>query len=187
MNMGFIEIVVSVCHFFSSMFSPETRKGEIVSKPIDYERFANQVTKILIEEVKRDLGYSCEMTGGSMPHDIERITVGFAVYEKASVDRAREIEVEITERFLRIINSHERIRPFLREYPFTAKGADIELNFYDRRKKDVQIGNCVSYVFRAHDEIFYMASETEEYNLEEIAKEKYEDALKQVKTKSISL
>ncbi len=185
--MAFIEILVSICHFLSSMFSPDTRKKEIVPKPIDYETFANHVTRILIDEVKRDLGYPCEMTGGSMPRDIENITVGFAVYEKASVDRAREIEVEITERFLRIINSHKKIRPFLREYPFTSKGADIELNFYDRRKRDVQSGDCVSFVFRAHDKIFYISSEPRTYDLEEIASESYEEARKKVKNKSISL
>ncbi len=169
------------------MFSTDTRKEEIAPKPIDYERFANQVTRILIDEVKRDLGYPCEMTGGSMPRDIERIKVGFAVYEKASVDRAREIEVEITERFLRIINSHEKIRPFLREYPISADGAEIQLRFYNRRKKARQVGDCVSFVFRAQDEIVYMSADTEEYDLKEIASERYEEALKKVKNKSISL
>jgi len=182
--MVFIEQIISfvwfLCYLFS--FSEFDNMQTVRQRHINYETFSNQITRLLVEEVEAELGYKCEMSGGSMPRDIESISVGFAIDERASVDRAREIEVEITERFLRIINSHEKIRPFLREYPFPASRAKVELSFYDSRKQKRQHGDCVCLVYQVRGNIFYESSPAQEkYELVEIAREKYEDALEIVK------
>lgn len=59
-----------------------------------------------------------------MPNDVEQISVHFQAYRHATIEEARELFVHVTEKFINKINSHEKIRPFLREYPITSQNAD---------------------------------------------------------------
>ena len=49
-------------------------------------------------------------------YDIQEIDVNFLYCHQVSIEEARELEIRATERFVEIINAHEAIRPYLRDY-----------------------------------------------------------------------
>ncbi len=155
---------------------------EKLSKPINYEVFVDEVIDSFIKEVNREFGYQCMSTGGSMPKDIESITVGFIAYRKATVEKARELEVTLIEKLLKIINSHKRIRPYLREYPFTSNRAHVSVAFW-KKNNEPETENSISYVFQARNKLFYDTQDSNTDALITIAEETYEDALKIVQGK----
>ena len=113
-----------------------------------------------------------------MPYDVEAIEVSFGANRNATVEEARQLEVEITKKFIDVINSHEKIRPFLREYPFPASRTDVMINFY-KVKKNKSVDDNVELVFHVRDKLFYKTEDPDnEYLYRTIKEEPYEEALK---------
>ena len=72
--------------------------------------------------------------------------------------QARELEIKLTERFAQIINAHEKIRPFLREYPFPAGRVSVMISFkFQKRRRKSFKDDEVFHVFQAKNQIFYQA------------------------------
>jgi hypothetical protein len=142
-----------------------------------YVRYSNEITHVFVKEIKKEYGLVCIGSGGGMPHDVEEISVDFIAYKKAAVEDARILEVNSTEKFLKIINSHEKIRPFLREFPFKAERAIVTIAF---RKSDnsVYTDGSVVHVFQARNNIFYYSEDKTTGNRILLLKEPYETALK---------
>jgi len=147
-----------------------------------YVGYSNEVTNNFIKEVNKEFGFRCVATGGSMPYDVQGIDVGFIAYRKATIEEARELEVMLIEKFLRIINSHEKIRPYLREFPFQASQADISIDFYNKNNEPETV-NSISHVSQVKNKIYYDIYDPKTFSSEEVAEESYEDALKIVQEK----
>ncbi len=148
-----------------------------------YTRYAKEIRHTFIQQVKREFGFDCEMTGGSMPYDVEEISVMFGANRIATLEQARELEVILTEKFVKIINEHEKIRPFLREYPFPANRAIVSIRFYPPLKK--QIGShAVDFLFQVKNTIYYFADDPKDpVAYLDVHEEPYEEALKIVQGK----
>jgi hypothetical protein len=86
-----------------------------------------------------------------MLNDVIYISLSFMSFSNMNLEDARILEVELIERFLRIVNNHKKIRPYLREYPFPALSVDIMLSFEPFEYKD----KCVNHVFQARGKLFY--------------------------------
>jgi len=85
-------------------------------------------------------------SGSSMPYDIEKVSVSFDLYEKGNIKKGRDLIVNLTEDLTKLINSDEKLRPYLREYPFSSKRTNITLSFNDNRGMRYQ-DNSISYLF----------------------------------------
>ncbi|MEI6241849.1 MAG: hypothetical protein WCP39_00395 [Chlamydiota bacterium] len=153
-----------------------TKKEETV----DYEVFVNQIIQSFAKEMEKDFELVCIGNGGKMPHDVEEISVKFIAYRRATIEQARELEVNATETFLRMINAHEKIRPFLREYPFKVNRAEVSIAF---RKNDNSAydDSSVVHVFQVKNRIFYYAEEPNSGTRRILLEESYEEAVKIVK------
>ena len=64
---------------------------------------------------------------------LESIIVNFSMRKQSTIEEAREFIVRLTERFVEITNKHEKLRPYLREYPFTPYRTKIYLLFHDKK------------------------------------------------------
>jgi hypothetical protein len=116
-----------------------------------------------------------------MPYDVEEILVQLAAYRSATIEQARELEVKATERFAQIINAHEKIRPFLREYPFPSSRANVTISFRKRAKHPTD--NDVEFVCHAKNKLFYLAYDPDHpYVGKDIKNEPYEEALRIVQS-----
>lgn len=146
---------------------------------VNYCVYANEVTSLFLNQVHKEYGFICTGSGGSMPYDIEKITVYLTAYRRATIDEARELQVILTENFAQIINSHEKIRPFLREYPFPPTRVDISISFENpkRKKRTPLANNEVTFVFQARNRIFYQADNPKSrYLYDDLKDEPYEEA-----------
>ena len=116
-------------------------------------RSVNEVVDALEKEMKEKFGLRCIGQGGSMPYDIQEIGARFLCHQQVTVEEARELEIRATERFVEIINSHEAIRPYLRDYPWDYRRAAIMIAFRDEYGEDYPEG--VRLILQGKDKVFY--------------------------------
>src|SRR5580700_8086975 len=118
-RVSFFVAMILTLLFEAKVSAKKANIDEDDDSPI-YTRYVAEVTSAFLNEVYKRYGFECGASGGGMPYDVEKISVKLVAYQSATVEQARELEVNLTERFAQIINAHEKIRPFLREYPFPA-------------------------------------------------------------------
>ena len=143
-----------------------------------YTRYVAEVTSAFVKEMHKKYGLECGASGGSMPYDVEKISVSLVASGGATIEQARELEVKATERFAQIINAHEKLRPFLREYPFPAARADVTISF--RKKGKLFFADTeVEFICHAKNKLHYLAPDPERPYVGKLIKdEPYEEALK---------
>ena len=115
-----------------------------------------------------------------MPYDIQEIGVRFLSHQQTSIEEARELEVRATERFVEIINTHEAIRSYLRDYPWNYKRTEITIAFRDKNGVDYPEG--VRFVLQARDQIVYFGPEKSPKDIDPMKREPYAEAKRIVET-----
>jgi hypothetical protein len=156
------------------------------SEDIPYDQYANEIIKEFVTEMRKEFGLKCLGSGGSMPNDVESIEIMLVSYEKASEEKARELEIKATERLTAMVNAHEKIRPFLREYPFPPQRAEVMISFIDKNMKPFS-SDSVALIFQAKGNLNYRAynPKTKQYTV--LFNESYEEAKKIVSKKTTPL
>jgi hypothetical protein len=122
-------------------------------------------------------GLNCYASGGSFAYDIQSISLSFMSDKVLEIDEARHLEIATIEDLLFEINSDTRIRPYLREYPFTPDRINISLACLNEEL--IKIGDLES-VFQAHGTLFYHYNAPGEIRDTRTEEEPYEEALKKV-------
>ena len=125
---------------------------------IKYEKYVNEIVNQFANEMKKEFGLHCYGSGGKMPNDVEEIDVMFSSNKKINVDEARKIEVAAVQKFLKIINNHSLIRPYLREYPFNSNRVGVSITFSGNDHTPYLDGS-VALVFLVKNTIFYEKKE----------------------------
>ncbi len=120
----------------------------------DYLKYVSEITKEFSKEMEKKHRIYCSGDGGRMPRDVEEVEVWFTVCRKTSVEEARILEVDLIENLLKKINSHEKIRPYLREYPFPSERVGIVLSFESERGAD-PLDESVAFVCTGKGKIHY--------------------------------
>lgn len=153
--------------------------NQVYADPAVYEKYVDEIVLSLSQNAKQDLDLISIGDGGRMPNDIERIDVKFIKCAKASINEARELEVKATEKLVQLINAHEKIRPYLREYPFKANRTAVAISFQKKDGSDYTDGS-VAYVTQINNMIYYAGIDPKTLQLYDIAVEPYEEALKKI-------
>ena len=143
-------------------------------------RSVSEVVNMFEKEMKEQFGLRCTGQGGSMPYDIQEIGVDFILHQQTTIEEARELEIRSTERFVEIINAHEAIRPYLRDYPWDHNRARVMIAFYDNNGDDYPEG--IILVLQARDRIVYFGPERFPNDIEPMKREPYEEAKKIVES-----
>lgn len=63
-------------------------------------------------------------------NDIQAMDMSFNFYQEVDVQAARELIIYVINEYLLEINSNKDVRPYLHEYPFTAKNVEIRIWIY---------------------------------------------------------
>jgi hypothetical protein len=154
-----------------------------------YVEYVVEIIRSFEKQIEKEFNLKCKGSGGEMPFDVEEISVSFVAYQNATVEQARELEINLTERFAKTINAHEKIKPFLRERPFPSGRARVSISF-EKPKKNSSLPNenDVTYVFQVRNRIFYQAENpNNRYVFKDIKDEPYEEALKIVQGNAIKI
>lgn len=143
----------------------------------EYITYAQEVMNQFQREVEKEFGIKCTGSGGGMAHDVEVINMFFDADRTATVEEARELHVNCTEKLIFLMNSHEKIRPFLRKYPADKDNAHIMISF--NRKKSPQGKNeYIEVMHLARGKIFYKIEDSKTGRYFSVLEEPYEEAVK---------
>ena len=148
-------------------------------------RSVNEIVDAFEKEMKEQYDLRCTGQGGSMPYDIQKIGVRFVRHQQTTIEEARELEIQSTERFVELINTHEEIRPYLRDYPWDHNRTEVVIAFRDNRGKDYPEG--ITLVLQARDQIIYYGPKKFPNDIDHLKEESYAEAKKIVESSPSSL
>ncbi len=161
---------------------PEKRKRPEIA--ID-ERYVNEVIRDFQKDMGKEFKIQAIGSGAGMPFDVERIIVEFAVMKRITIEEARNLIVTLKQKLADRVNEHEKLRPYLREYPFSPMRAVVNLSFIHRntKKEPLQDGDLLFITVGNTNEISYFIKDSKKPGKEDVFKEPYEEAVKIVKAK----
>jgi hypothetical protein len=84
----------------------------------DYDDFVYQIQQSFANWMKKELNLNWMGRGGVKHEKIEGFRLNFEANRRATVEEARAITLLAVHKFADMINAHEKIRPYLLEYPF---------------------------------------------------------------------
>jgi hypothetical protein len=123
--------------------------GSLYGAP--YDKYVDEIISSFTKDVEKQYGVVCYGSGGRMPRNVETIVVCFNLYQRATIEEARELLVHLKENLVRRANAHEKIRPFLREYPFTSQMADISIAFHKPKSVSYYLDGSVAFLCSAKE------------------------------------
>jgi len=164
---------------------PPQGKRKIIERPD--ERYVSEVINEFAKAAVKEFGLEVSSSGAGMPFDVESIIANFTMRKQSTIEEARELIVRLTERFVEITNKHEKLRPYLREYPFSPYRASVDLHFYDKNGLYYEDGSVHSVGMDNNKHLVYstVASAVSKKNRDYVIalKEPYEKAVEIVRAK----
>src|ERR1700733_3214981 len=114
----------------------------------DYEKIADQITIQTAKKLREEKKLHLIGTGGGMMDDVEMMAMSFTYYQELDLPSARKLLTYALNEYLAAINSSVKIRPYLHEFPFTARSIEIVIFIYkpDRTKLSYDKIQCISAV-----------------------------------------
>ena|ERR1700733_1502931 len=115
--------------------------------PAEYVIISDNITADLAEKLSKRYDMRVVGVRGGLADCVNILGLSFQIQGPLTKDELRKILVDCVEEFLFSINSNEKLRPSLRNYPFTAEGISIELFVIDRQGRtiyDPEIGVAVA-------------------------------------------
>lgn len=159
-----------------------------------YEQYIGLVGEIMNafgDQMERELNLHRVGHGGVMHKTIEEIYMKFIAYRRATIEEARALQLYAMNRLLTIINSNEKIQPYLLESPFTYKRVAISICFEGTNGPNSD--GSVEHLFNVSEDameenrnkIFYLSSDPFTEKSQEILSEHYEEAVKREKASAL--
>lgn len=148
-------------------------------RPLDI--YVDEVTREFEKIAAKEFGAIASGSGGGAPHDVVSLSVNFNIYNKLSMDEARILIVNLSEIYLALINSHEKLRPYLREYPFTANRVQILISINNKKGVHDRDDQSVALVMSGGTKTILYCTCAWNGDYEDLYEEPYEDALATVK------
>lgn len=173
--MGFIGRILGKIAFFLVLMKYFALPIHAEMMRPTYIQYVHEVQEKFIEDMRK-FGYCCTMSGGSMPHDVAKLNLGFKIVQRGSIEEGREKIVFLTEKLLEAINNHEAIRPYLREYPFWESRVHVSLAF-ERPDGLYYKDGSITNVYCIRSEITYVTEDPNTEQQVDILKESYNEGL----------
>jgi len=140
-----------------------------------YVKLAHEITDKTAKKLKDQKNLILIGTGGKMMDDIQAMDMSFNYYQVVNLEEARKLIGFIISEYLSDINNNQEIRPYLHEYPFTAKNVEIRIFIYNLDRSKVS-PEKIYYVSAIDGIIDYYIRGPEKYSRKAIQEETYEEA-----------
>jgi hypothetical protein len=149
---------IKIFYFLITIFFIGSQLDSKEIKSPEYIKYVDEIVTSFVKDMEKKHKLHCYGSGGSMPKDVEKIDVLFLSQGRFNLEEARKTEVTAIKELLRQINNHEKIRPYLREYPFDINRIGVSISF--RTKNDnYPLDGSIASVFIAKNKIFYYTAE----------------------------
>ncbi|MES2200189.1 MAG: hypothetical protein V4489_08490, partial [Chlamydiota bacterium] len=109
------------------------------------EGVADGVINKTIKKLAKEKNLRVMGIGGGMLGDIYKMSISFQLFHLADQMEARQLLVDAVSTYLQEINSNKTIRPYLHDYPFTAKNVQINIWIQNSDRSDVS-SDQISYI-----------------------------------------
>jgi hypothetical protein len=174
-----------ICTMFMAVISIFSCCSLLVDSSFEqnYEKIADAITNKTAEKFKREKALYLIGIGGGMMDDIKMMSMDFNYYREVDFDAARALLVYCVEEYLAAINGSEEVRPYLHNYPFTAKNIEIRLYFYKPNGRDLPLGK-LSIASAIKGTVKYKVDNPNGYTLDTVRTETYEEALQIVQSQT---
>lgn len=129
----FMFVFIFICFTYSYGF-PFVNNQYV---PADYVVMANKITKQVADKISAN--YNLESIGvtSGLADCVNVLGLSFQIKGPVTKEFLRKILVDCVEEFLTLINGNERLRPFLKNYPFTANEIEIAIFVVDERGESI--------------------------------------------------
>ena len=101
----------------------------------------------------------------------------FNYFHELSLVEARELVVKASEEYLKAINSSKRVRPYLKNYPFTIKNVEVDIYSLTEKGGDVS-SDQIEYISVIDGVVTYALPYPENARRPILHKESYVEALR---------
>lgn len=142
-----------------------------------YVKIAHRLTYKVASKLEREKGLQFVGRGGQMMDDIQMMAMSFDLYHEVDLKTARKLLIDTTREYLLAINNNEEVRPYLHQYPFTAKNIEIRIWIYNPDRSAVEFDK-ISYICALDGTLTYEVEKPGKHMSTVIHEEAYEDALK---------
>ncbi len=154
------------------------------NRPFDYVELAGQIRSQTGRQLEKEKGLRPVGTMGQMMDDVQAIGLFFQYFQLVDLAEARSLIVYATQTFLKNINDNKEIRPYLHNYPFTAKNLEITISVSQKDGYPPPQGN-IQVVSMDNGVISYELTAPSKFEPWPVLhKETYEEALKIVEENS---
>ena len=146
-------------------------------REVHHSKFAHKITIQTAQKLRDEKELYLIGTGGQMMDDIKMMYMGFQYFKTVDIEIGRDLLVSSIQLYLNEINNNEKVRPYLHEYPFTAK--NVEIRIWIRNADGSQVASDkIRYVSAIVGILSYYTDGVDEYSPRTVHKETYEEALK---------
>jgi len=166
--------------FFALLTLSSCTKVDESYKPPNYIKYLKEVEYETIQELKKKGLYISGIGSASMDC-ISLVDLSFCYEELADISKSRELIVLAVESFLKKINSKEKIRPDLCNYPFNVNNLEMDITLTKNKKVNKRTNSQkVTFVTLKKGEIIYEYTNFDEMIFDVIKSETYLEAKEKV-------
>jgi hypothetical protein len=146
-------------------------------QPSEKGRIASEIRSQTARKLEAEMGLIPFGFGGQMMGQIERLCLTFQYRHPVNIENARRILVQAGSKFMNEINSNEKVRQYLSNYPFEPKNIEIKIVLKKTNGSKVEKGELalialrdgmLQYNFNDSDYSFKTIEETYEQALEKL-------------------
>jgi len=139
----------------------------------DYSKISKDILRNYVKAFACPRRLMLTSQGGAMMDDVQVISLSFLSFDALDIDQARVLYVDMMEELLHRINSHEKIRSHLHNYPFEESNIELMIGFDDQNRHILGdghvalmfIGKNNTLLYRAYDRVIeqFYSLHTEPY------------------------
>lgn len=142
------------------------------------DAIVHQIMDDTIATIKRR--YNASPCGIGMNGKFEYLEISFEINEKLSRDKIRNILLDSGEEFLKNINDSEKVRPYLKDYPFTHKNIGIALFISDKDNRDLFDPDICCASFERGIFEYHTTAKENTFQYKDTFEETFEEALTKI-------
>jgi len=153
----------------------------------DCQQIADKLTEKTARQLQEQKNLSSEWPGGLFlvgkggrrTNDIQAMHMNFGFSELVDLKAARELIVCSISEYLKNINTSKEIKPYLKEYPFTAKNVEMDIQIRKPGGSRIPL-NEIHHISAIDGILTYYLDFPETCSRQNFFKETYEEALQSI-------
>lgn len=151
-----------------------------------YIEYLSDIRQSFAKEMYDEFQLVCGGVNGRLNEKIQGLGMEFDTDRRATLEEARTLQLLVMDRFVKAINGHEKIQPFLEVRPFSFRRIRITINFkgplgHYADGSIYYVNNCDEHaVVENENHLFYYSMDPFTGHSYQLFREPYEEALKLV-------